>query len=822
MVRIKNFQRDAISIMSENDATATWQAEPVNYFPYEGGKLHYYIDPLLELPFFIHASGETIRGTNISDTSSSWNIPTAPGGLLSFSCSSGATRIFILHKNGKIVLWTRKCLGNDNFCKYAQEKAWNVSRLSVGIFPDTLGNYVALSNSDHSIDIWNVASGLRTHNMVDHTSVITCVAFDSFGHKLVSGDISGVVIVWDLQTNLKTTLCNHTASVCNLTFCWENNYLISCGRDKILNVWKGKEMILIQSIPVLENIETVCEAPCSLFQAHKPHATNFGSTYIITSGSSGKIRVWGMEKQLIEISSNRIQCSSFASPCLGDSEGIQSMVVDDRSRSFVCGTTLNRVLVFDTNTLSISKEVFTFNDEVTDLKSFCNSNTRFIAFAGSSESIHVANLSTLHKLTLSTKSQAVISLDVSTDASRIVSCTTNGEILLHDTASCKLLACCMGHKRSGAVVRWLKRKKHIGICSFLSAGSDGDIKIWRIEAKDENVHVTTLMSTKGHNKTVNDLDFLDKVNLIASASQDRTIKLWKLEESDKTRVHMSTVATLRGHKRGVWSVRFSGLNSYLASSSGDWTVRLWCCKENVCLCVLEGHNSPVLRVEFFNQGNMLASTGANGDLRVWGVHAGKCIFSGTCATKKSWGLAVWQRTESPTSHSILVAGSKIVIWKDLTRLQQELRLKRVQVRNSDMNRLRFLMKRRNFEDALCLSLKYNAKMAALNIFNKIVEEEERDCFSNEAMTSIFELAGIKNIEKENLKVLLGFAVEWNNRRHTYFIAQLCFRLLMRTNLFGGYDDVENENNMFCNSSYSHLQRINSYIKHANILDLILL
>lgn len=41
--------------------------------------------------------------------------------------------------------------------------------------------------------------------------------------------------------------------------------------------------------------------------------------------------------------------------------------------------------------------------------------------------------------------------------------------------------------------------------------------------------------------------------LAASASQDRTVKLWKLPS-------LAPVATLRGHKRGVWSVEFSAVD----------------------------------------------------------------------------------------------------------------------------------------------------------------------------------------------------------------------------------------------------------------------
>lgn len=62
--------------------------------------------------------------------------------------------------------------------------------------------------------------------------------------------------------------------------------------------------------------------------------------------------------------------------------------------------------------------------------------------------------------------------------------------------------------------------------------------------------LSTVAAVAAHEKDINAVAFSPNDALLATASQDRTVKLWKLP-------HLVLVQTLRGHKRGVWDVTFS-------------------------------------------------------------------------------------------------------------------------------------------------------------------------------------------------------------------------------------------------------------------------
>jgi len=80
-------------------------------------------------------------------------------------------------------------------------------------------------------------------------------------------------------------------------------------------------------------------------------------------------------------------------------------------------------------------------------------------------------------------------------------------------------------------------------------------------------------------------------NILASGSDDRTIRLWDVNLRE-------CIGVLEGHSNKIWSVAFSSDNRLLASGSEDETIRIWDIDTRQCISILRG-DRPYERMNIF-------------------------------------------------------------------------------------------------------------------------------------------------------------------------------------------------------------------------------
>lgn len=126
------------------------------------------------------------------------------------------------------------------------------------------------------------------------------------------------------------------------------------------------------------------------------------------------------------------------------------------------------------------------------------------------------------------------------------------------------------------------------------------------------IDIMVKFKLEGHDRGVNWAIFHPTLQLIASASDDRNIKIWKFHDN-----RWSEADTLRGHANNVSSVAFHPQLDYLISNSEDKSIRIWDLSKKVS-------------VEIINKGND----------RLWvlGVHPNLNIF----ASGSDSGLTVFK------------------------------------------------------------------------------------------------------------------------------------------------------------------------------------
>jgi WD40 repeat protein len=120
----------------------------------------------------------------------------------------------------------------------------------------------------------------------------------------------------------------------------------------------------------------------------------------------------------------------------------------------------------------------------------------------------------------------------------------------------------------------------------------------------------------GHHGVVDGVSFSPDGRMLASAGDDRTIRLWD------PRSHKQIGAPLTGHEGAIHDVAFSPDGRTLASAGDDGTIRLWNVDRHAQIGKPLGrHESTVRDVAFSPDGKTLASGGDDGRIRLWDVDA---------------------------------------------------------------------------------------------------------------------------------------------------------------------------------------------------------
>ncbi|MBD1810708.1 hypothetical protein NDA07_21150 [Microcoleus vaginatus DQ-U2] len=179
--------------------------------------------------------------------------------------------------------------------------------------------------------------------------------------------------------------------------------------------------------------------------------------------------------------------------------------------------------------------------------------------------------------------------------------------------------------------------------SVASASADKTVKLWSKEGK--------LLKTFNHPDTVTSVSFSPDGKTIATGCADRTIRIWQVD-NDK-----SAMATLSGHRDIVTSVSFSPDGKTLASASHDNTVKIWNLANKKLLQTLTAHKDWVLGVSFSPDGQTIASASVDKTVKLWNRESKTQKFTINPKTLTKHSDIVYSIKFSPNSRELVSASA---------------------------------------------------------------------------------------------------------------------------------------------------------------------
>jgi WD40 repeat protein len=480
---------------------------------------------------------------------------------------------------------------------------------------------------------------------------ITALAWSSDINKIVSGDENGQLTIWDfnqLQGNILRSQLqpqSHDDRIRAIAFSPNGKYIASGGTSKEIKIWNVESSILIE-LPGHEN--TI-----------RAIAWNSDGTRIATGSRDNTIKIWDLE--------SKVPLKIF-----NHGSWIRALLWSDNI--IVSAGDDNKIKIWDVKTETGNPQVLGEHEDI----------IRTIAF--------------------------------NPDRRKIVSGSDDTTLKTWDISKWECIRTHIGHKDSIKTVAWSPDGEKL-----YSSSSDKTVKVWDVSKVTyindlpdtwDSIGMRTIEANSGSDladscnftmfgdeATLKSLAWSPDGNKIATASRDRTLKIWAVETGECLAVlfgHESTVRAVAWSPDGkkilsgsrdktlkIWdaatfdeitpsiapshqwirSVAWSPDSTKIVSSGDDCNCTTWNAETGTRIGRFVGHRKPVRAVMWSPDGTKLLSASDDTTLKIWNVETTDCIQ--TLDDHTNWVRgAMW----SPDGTKIVSAGRdrSILVWDAMT------------------------------------------------------------------------------------------------------------------------------------------------------------
>lgn len=627
---------------------------------------------------------------------------------------------------------------------------------------DATSTLFAFGATDGAVIVWDIEGGFVTHSLKGHGTTICSLVFYGELHSsnwmLALGDTMGTCKVWNLvKRKCIMTSNEHGGAVRGLAFLPDGEYFMTGGRDQIVVLYRVSNLKkIVQTFTVRHQVEK-----CGFVEV-------CDKMVFYTAGSECYLKLWSIDtgsplggsRQPLKTSED-LMITDVAQ--VDDSTmwlvlSDQTLVLLDLSLAHI---EEDKISVPEMRTIAGNHGI------IADIR-YAGPDFSLVAMATNAPALRVMDpLVPLDVQLHEGHTDLLNCLDVSQDGLWILTGSKDNDARLWkwDEDGNAFFWHTTFHGHVGAITA-CALSRSLGLPSFLiTASSDLTVKKWRVPKEKGQVIKGSEYTRRAHDKEINSVAIAPNDEFFATASFDKTAKVWNLDSGE-------TVGILKGHKRGLWDISFCQFDKLIATSSGDKSAKVWLMKDYSCMKTFEGHTNAVQRCQFMNKNSQLVTSGADGLVKVWDLKEGECS-----ATLDNHNNRLWALDTKEDGLNLLSADADgfITFWADNTDQLIMEREEKEKLKVEQEQSLSTYINQNDWSNAFLLALTLDHLMRVYNVVKASIGANEHE----DLVLGLKTLEStMKSLDETQLVSLLKKIRDWNINFKQFEIAQKVLSVIL--------------------------------------------
>ena len=413
---------------------------------------------------------------------------------------------------------------------------------SIALSPD--GNIIASASFDGTIRLWDTTTGQIVKELPIKKMPLLAASFSPDGQYIAysyAANEDSSIYIWNLNSNcLQYVLTGHESVTRSISFSHDGSSLVTASNDGTVRIWdisQGKCRKTLRD-----------DGKFMLSAVFSPD-----DSCIAAASYDKYVRIWSAV-------SGKLICKLE-----GHADIVTNVSFSPDGRMLASGSEDNTICIWDTNTWEC-------------------------------------------KMVLKGHNRPVLSTAFSPDSQFLVSGSLDGTIRFWEMEEGQCLCVLKGHTDRANTVLF-----NPGGQLVISSSDDATIRVWELLG-DETKSVS-----RDDVRCYRDSNISSDGSLSAEIVGYSTICV-------RDKMSGLILREGNGHTDDVCCVIFSPNDKYIASASLDKTVRIWDANTLECIRVLRGHTTAVMDVSFSPDSKHVVSTSPDNTVRVWDVSTGHCLF----------------------------------------------------------------------------------------------------------------------------------------------------------------------------------------------------